>query len=115
MPVSDWLDLMPDTVSYEPLASRDGEAKPSFGTLVSYRARVVYKEIRTSNRASGQDAIGAGEVWFAGVLTPTIDDRITLPGGAQPNILNWSTYTDEDGPHHTKVIFGGTQSGGTRA
>lgn len=115
MPVSDWFDLMADTVVYEPVASRDGEAKPTYGTSSSYRARVVYKEIRTSNRASGQDAIGAGEVWLGAIIYPNIDDRITLPDGSQPIIINWNVFTDENGPHHTVIIFGGTQSGVSRA
>src|SRR6185436_8554371 len=111
MPVSDWLDLMPDTVTYEAMTGRDGQSKPTYGTAVSYRARVVYKYIRTSNRASGQDAVGTGEVWLAGILYPNIDDRITLPDGSQPIIVNWNVFTDETGPHHTVIIFGGTQSG----
>lgn len=115
MSISDFLGLMPDSVSYRQVSSRDGEGNPTYGTATTYRARVVYKEIRTANQATGQDQIGAGEVWFAGVFYPNVDDELTLPDGTKPNIINWAVFTDQLGPHHTRVIFGGTQSGGQRA
>lgn len=115
MPVSDFLDLMPDTVTYTPVASRDQYGKPTFGTARTYRARVVYKTIRTSSMVSGQETIAAGEVWLAGTLAPPdVDDKITLPNGATPIILNFERFTDDEGVHHTKILFGGTGYGGQK-
>jgi len=108
--ISDWLDLMPSTVTYSTSTGRNSEGLPIQGTAVSYRARVNRKAVRTTNRFSGQDEIAAGQVWLAAVLTPTIDDRITLPDGTQPVIVNWDTINDEVGPHHTVIFFGATQS-----
>jgi hypothetical protein len=115
MPVSDFLDLMPATVTFAHVTGRDGYGKASFGIAASYRARVVYKMIRTSNIFTGQDAVADGEVWLAGTVTPSdMDERITLPDGSTPKILNWEQFSDGDGPHHTVIHFGGTHYSGQR-
>jgi hypothetical protein len=31
-------------------------------------------------------------------------DRITLPDGTKPTIINVRTYPDENGPHHQEVL-----------
>jgi hypothetical protein len=115
MPVSDFLDLMPDTVTYQAVTSRDIYGKPSYGAASSYRARVIYKTMRTTSMTSGQEVLAAGCVWLAATLAPPdIDDRITLPNGGLPKILNYERFTDEGGVHHTKVLFGGTGFGGQK-
>ncbi len=115
MPVSDWLNLMPDTISYQRVTGRDNYAQPTYGAAQSYPARVIYKTIRTTSIQSGQDVIAAGVVWLGAVLQPTdIDDKITLPDGTTPKILNFERFTDESGVHHTKLLFGGTGFGGSR-
>lgn len=108
--VSDWLDLMPATVTYSTPTGRNSEGLPIQGTANSYRARVSREAVRTANRFSGQDEIAAGRVWIAAVLSPTIDDRITLPDGTQPVIVNWNVVSDEVASHHTVIFFGATQA-----
>lgn len=108
--VSDWLDLMPATITYSTSTGRNSEGAPIQGTTVSYRARVNRKAVRTTNRFSGQDEIAAGQVWIAAALAPTIDSSITLPDGTTPVIVNWDVISDESGSHHTVIFFGATQS-----
>lgn len=113
--ISDFLDLMQDTITMQLVTVRDGFGKPTYGAATSYRARVVYKSMRTTNRFSGQDAVAAGAVWIAGVILPgDIDDKVTLPDGSTPKILYWEEYPDEVGNHHTKLLFGGVSFGGSR-
>jgi len=114
MPVSDWADLMPHTVTYAVPSSRDAYGKITFATGVTYQARVVYKQTRIVNRMNGQDSIATGQVWLHAAILPSIDARLTLPDGSTPIILNWETFPDEDGNHHTKVYFGPTTSGAIR-
>lgn len=109
--VSDWLDLMPATITYSASTGRNSEGLPIQGATASYRARVNRKSVRTTNRFSGQDEIAAGQVWIAAVLSPTIDDQITLPDGTTPVIVNWDVISDESGSHHTVIFFGATQAG----
>lgn len=102
---------MPATITYTAATGRNSEGLPIQGTATSYRARVNRKAVRTTNRFSGQDEIAAGQVWIAAVLAPTIDDRITLPDGSTPVIVNWDVISDEAGSHHTVIFFGATQAG----
>ena len=105
MSVTDFADLMTSDVTVESLSSRDEYLQPTYGTAVSFKARVSFKE-RWIRRSDGSTVHSRGEVWLLG--TPDIDpeDRITLPGGDQPPILEVMRPSDEGGIHHTKVIFG---------
>lgn len=112
--ISDWTDMMPHTVTYAAVASRDAYGKPTYAAARSYQARVIQKQTRIVNRTNGQDAIATGVVWLAGFPALDIDGRITLPDGSTPVILNWEVIPDEEGDHHTKVYFGPTTSGAIR-
>jgi hypothetical protein len=112
--ISDWADMMGDTVTVASVSTRDAYGKPTFSPARSYVARVVYKQTRIVNRTNGQDAIATGVVWLGGTPTLTIESRLTLPDGSTPPIMNWETFPDEEGLHHTKVYFGPTTSGAIR-
>lgn len=107
MPISDFLDLMPFTVTYEAAATRDAYGKVStYAAAISYRARVTYTHKRVVSRATGQDVVSSTQAWLAGVIAMlNVDDRITLPDGTTPLIISWDLSTDEKGNHHTKVFF----------
>lgn len=99
------------TVTREEVASLDAYAKPTYSTAVSIRARVVYKStiIRTSiSTSSAQD--GAREIVSSAMITteatgwkPT--DRITLPDGTQPIILDVNSFPDETGGIAVEKVF----------
>lgn len=107
MPVSDWLDLMPHTVTYEAVTARDEYGKPSaYATAVSYRARVTNTRKRVPGQNGVQDLISSCQVWINGVISGLgYDDRITLPNGSRPLIASWDTPTDEVGYHHMKIYL----------
>ena len=107
MPVSDWLALMPATVTYEAVLTRDEFGKPAtYDTAVDYRARVTYSHKRVASRAMGQDVISSIQVWLNGIITTiNVDDRITLPDGTTPLLISWDMPTDETGEHHCKLYL----------
>lgn len=107
MAIADWLDLMPFTVTYEAVATRDEYGKVlTYADSVDYRARVTYKHMRVASRAAGQDVISSIQAWLNGVIsTINVDDRFTLPDGTTPLIVSWDLATDEVGNHHCKVYF----------
>ena len=111
MPISEWADMMPHTVTYEALKSRDKYGKPSYATAVSYAARVKDRTKSVPSRVvPGQDEVSHSEVWIGGIITNIrTDDRFTLPDGSTPSIIDWLVVPDEDGDHHTKVFFGATR------
>jgi hypothetical protein len=105
--VNEFRDLMTQTIRHRPLTGRDTYAKPTYGTEVSYKGRVVYKHQKVSSaRSQGQDVLSTGYVIFAGLPTIKADDQITLPDGSTPLIQSWERQTDETGEIYVKVYFG---------
>lgn len=105
MSIADFLDMMSDTVIVAPLSSRDDYGKPTYGTGVSYTARVTFKD-RWVRRSDGTEVLSKGVVWIGATPTVKVDDQLTLSDGSSPPILQADTISDEDGPHHVKVVFG---------
>ena len=102
--VTDFLDLMPATVTVAPTTGVDGYGTPSYGAPVSYRARVVYKQelVRTP---SGDEITARGHVWLVTAVRIPDVNRITLPDATTPQILVSENYPDQSGAHHSKVYF----------
>lgn len=105
MPISDWSDLFPQTVTIASLSSRAAYGKQTFGSATSYSARVVDKAQKIRD-PDGQEVLARTVVWVQGTPTVTPQDRITLPDGTTPPILNAEKYPDESGDHHVKVFCG---------
>jgi hypothetical protein len=105
MAVSDFLDLMPATISHAPLVSRDAFGLPTYGSDTEYRARVIYKPTHVRGPAANI-VLAKGVVWIAGTPTIGSEDRLTLPDGTTPPILAAARIPDEDGDHHCKIYFG---------
>lgn len=102
-------ELMVDTVTIAPFSSMNDAGGYTYGTGVSYVARVVRKNTRVLD-FSGRETVSATTVYVApkaGAL-PLLDPRakITLPDGTTPNIMSVAIYPDEDGPHHAVVYCG---------
>jgi hypothetical protein len=108
MPVSDFADLLQSTITHEPFSSRDQYGVVTYGTAVSYKARVSYTNKRVRSRVTGDDVISTAQAWINGNPTLNVDDRITLPDGSQPIIVSWDQPFDETGSaHHVKIYFRG--------
>lgn len=103
--------LLRQTVTREPLASLDEYATPTYGSAVSIKARVVYKPtlLRTSvSSSSAQD--GVREIVASAVVTTDVvgwktTDRITMPDGTQPVILDVKSWPDESGRIAVEKVF----------
>jgi len=104
--MDDFNDFMTDTVTIEPLASRDSYGTASYGAAVSYPCRVDGK-MRQVVDANGVERVSTAMIYLPG--TPAIGptDRLTMPAGfspSQPPILSVNPLTDEFGPHHTEIL-----------
>lgn len=106
MAIKDFLDMMPDTITHEPLTGRDDYGKPTHGASVEYPARVVYKA-KWLEAKDGSQVLAKAIVWIGGIPTISPEDKIVLPDSTTPPILSIERYPDEDGLHHVKVFFGG--------
>lgn len=104
--VSDWLDLMADTVTVEPYASQNKYGEETYGAAVSYRAKCVGKQQKVTD-GQGQERVSTVTTYLGSNPTLTVRDRITLPsrfGVTQPAIIAIRFVSDENGAHHTVVL-----------
>lgn len=115
----DFLSMFPYTVQLAPCTGVDGNAIPTYGADVAYRARVSGK-IMGLRRGDEADITPIFEIWMvpsnaATDLTDvkiTPEDRLTLPDelvfgqDRSPVIFTVARITDEDGQHHVKLACG---------
>lgn len=99
--------LMVNTVLVSSVASfsTDGYATPAYGSASTHKARLVrtHELVRT---AVGTEQVANTVLWVASTSTFAPSARFTVSGTTLGTVLSVESYTDEDGPHHAKVLFG---------
>ena len=102
----EFLELMHQTITVEKLIGcNPNGGDPIYGPPQKYRARVVDHQQLVVD-ADGQERMARTIAWIYGYPDVTTDDRVTLPDGRQPFIINVFGYPDEKGNHHVKLAFG---------
>ena len=96
--IDDFLDLMPSTFQIEPYLGRDTYGVASYGSPpATYRG---HKSDKTHfiRGPSGEQIVARGTAWLAtyGAVI-SVEDRLTLPDGTQPKILDVNGGDDETG------------------
>ena len=101
-------DFLSAEVTREPFAGQNVHGEPSFGAAVTVICRVVYKpsvvQLGGGGNGTVEEHVSTATVYCQGVTGWGLRDRITMPDGSTPKILQVVTYPDEDGPHH-QVVF----------
>ena len=105
MPISDFADMMNDTVTVTPFSSYDGYGKPTYGTSVSYPNSRVRLKVQQIIDFEGNDVIAGGDVRLGSSTIIGVTDKMTLPDGTTPKILNSMSVPDEAGDSYTRVFF----------
>lgn len=103
--MADFLDLMTDTVTVEPFDARSSYGAATYGTAVSYSARVMYRS-RMIRGADGELVQSTGSALIDRQTKIGAKDRVTLADGTVVVILNTDLETDESGPLYCKLDFG---------
>jgi len=103
--VSEWLDLMPSTVTISTSASLNRYGVPTYGAARSARARITVSHEQVID-AQGNAVISHTTIWVASTAAIAPTDKVTLPDGRTPPILRVERQSDEAGWHHTKVYLG---------
>lgn len=104
---SAFLELMGSTIKISTRTGHSNYGAPTFSnTTTSYRARIVDQPsfVRTAENETVEVQTVCWVRSTGGTIT--VDDRITLPGGATPQIVGVERYPDEDGHHHVKILLG---------
>lgn len=104
--MDDLLDFLNETVTIEPMLSRDGYGLATYGIGVDYPCRIDSATRQTVN-VNGVDRSQIAVIFIPGnpVITPS--DRITLPATfdpQQPPMLKVDALQDESGPHHMEIV-----------
>jgi len=111
--MSDFIDALYDlfdrTVTLEAYASQTIAGKPSYSAAVSYKARIMMKDVGV-RLANGTVVVGRGKIYLSEVVSASVRDRLTvpvdLPGDVNPPILSVSTVDDETGGCYTVLVIG---------
>jgi len=102
-------DLMTETVTYAEQTGQNQYNEPTFGTPVSYQARVVGNLMELRNKR-GEQVTSTVEIWLDTVDTITTDGQITLSGSewvdTTPEIFTVRRVTDDKGDSHIQVSCG---------
>ena len=109
--LQDYDELVTQVCYREAWSGQDDYAAPTYGTAVAHRCRVVHKPTMVRNvvaaRAEAESAVrevvSSAQVWTDAVGWST-KDRITLPDGTQPQILEVRRYPDENGSYTETVL-----------
>ena len=104
---TEFLTLMPSTVSVKELVSVNSYGDPTYSTgATSYRALVEQKPTLIRN-FSGEEVVAMYTVYVASTeaLSPT--SFYTLPNGDTPEVQSITVAYDEDGIHHNVLYLGG--------
>jgi UDP-N-acetylglucosamine enolpyruvyl transferase len=100
-----WRPFMKQRVSVEALTGRDAYGAPTYGTAVTYGARVVGRR-RSVLNAAGEEVVSSQTVYLASGDNVLPTARVTLSTGdvgsteswaLQPTILATGRYPDETG------------------
>jgi hypothetical protein len=105
MGIEEFADLLVQTVTIEPYATKDRYGEISYGAGVDYWSRVVGKSKMIRN-GQGREVVSMFTIYLQSNSTIGENDRVTLPAGyvlSQPPIIAVGRYPDEDGVHHTVV------------
>ena len=99
-------ELMPFVIKVYKRASINQYGSPGFSSAVTYAGRLMEAE-NLSRTVEGDDVVIAGTVVIFGVADVTVDDKIELPDGSQPVIVD---VTVNDDPimdmDHTSIKVG---------
>lgn len=100
--------LFTSTVTIAPLSSLDKFAKPTFGTAVSYSAKIERASERIVTN-SGDEEVAGYKIFLATTTIPGVDAEITLPENytpRTPKILEVRPVSDHHGINHIVVMTG---------
>jgi hypothetical protein len=96
--------LMNQTITLEARAAIGKGGLVTFSAGVSYEARVEYKQ-KMYRYINGSDKVSTARVYLDGAVSVAVTDRMTMPDGTQPEILEIKPEVDGDGETIFKVVF----------
>lgn len=107
--ISDWLDVMPDSVSVKAWTGKSVSGVPTYSaTSTSYPCRIEMMNHKVVN-SHGMEVLARGRIILGTAVVIGIKDLITLPSDyvpTQPPIMAVDVIPDDTGSHHTTIHIG---------
>ena len=100
----DFAAMCRDEIHITTGAAVDGYSHETGGATTTYRGRWVKKNKRVID-SSGNEVLSGSQFSILGSPDVSPTATCTLPDGSSPILLAVERYPDEDGPHHTKLMF----------
>lgn len=96
--------MLTATVTIAPFLSEDAYGTPTFGTAVSYPARVDGSGRRFVT-AQGEERVSRARIFLDAEAVVDLRSQLTLPDGSRPTMQQIETFTDERGiAHHLEIL-----------
>jgi hypothetical protein len=103
---SDYLELMPSTVSIYAQSSVDKYGKRTFsGSATTIQCRIQYNNDQMQD-IERRLVTPKGKIYCYGSPAATTNHRLVLPDGQDAIIRQVQPVLDESGSHHTVIHFG---------
>lgn len=101
--LTEFSDLLLDTVSLAPLTGTDDYSVPQYGAPVDYACRIVFKN-RLVRTRDGSQVVSSHHLWLTYVEAAAPTWQLTMPDGSTPTILSIEKFKDTSA-HHMKIYL----------
>lgn len=96
--------LCPNTVTISPFSSMNSYGLPSYGTAVSHTCLLV-KMPRMVRTVTGQERVSTAQIYLTSAPGTSVKDKVTLPDGTTPVILQVDTFPSDTETAYFEVIY----------
>lgn len=100
----DFAEMCRDEIQVTTGTTLDGYSHETGGVTETYTGRWVKKHKRVID-SSGNEVLSGSQFSILGAPDLPMDATVVLPDGTSPILLAIERYPDEDGAHHTKLMF----------
>lgn len=98
------IDMMIDEITLEPCTSKDKFNDLTFGTPVTNIKCQIYRMNKRALDRAGREVTSTVQVILSTPELPvSADDRLTLPDGTHPPIIEVLAAKDEVGPYYLEI------------
>lgn len=103
---AEFLELMGQTIQRKPAQGLTAYGQRTHKPPVEHQCHLKQGLVEVS-QPDGETREAEGTIWLAGVFPDvTTADRVILPDGKETGVVQVQTVYDEDGPHHTVIMYG---------
>lgn len=105
MPISDWDDMMPDTITVSEFISDNSYGESTYGSPVGVQCRLTFEPTMVLD-SKGKEVVSKATCWLnSTTITFDPNDKFVSSNAERLFVLTSMRIQDEDGTHHLKIFF----------